>query len=222
MNIDLKNVKNIKKIKTNNVIDLFENNETYSTEVFFKKDIVNGKTVIRGVFSSKKKDNAIGDYTINELEEGQFYYSNNDNDLKLTDDKRVITHKNAAAVIDNKIDWKVILFYSASIIILIELSKYFTNIGLENKLIADKCYQVKYIVTKEYIQNECSTVKLDDGPILNKFCQDKQICINDARYVFLTQIIVKIFKEGIEWITSSYTLIALLLVIFIFLIKIKY
>jgi hypothetical protein len=146
MKIDLKDVKNIKTTNTKNVIDLLRNTEEYSTEVFLKKDIVNGKTVLRGVFSSVKKDNGKVDDFTSELDEGQFYYSHNVHDLKLTYDDRVRTYKNAA-IVDNNFDWKMFLFYSVLIVVLIELAKYFTYIRSENKLIADKCYEVMCILT---------------------------------------------------------------------------
>jgi hypothetical protein len=65
------------------------------------------------------------------------------------------------------------------------------------------------------MHNECPSVKLEDGPILNKFCKDKQMCMNDVRYVFLTQVVVKIFREGIEWLLSSYILMIFFIVILI-------
>jgi hypothetical protein len=80
MEINFTNIKGIKKVNTENVMNLFNSTE-YSTEVLLKKEKVNGKTVIKGVLSSVKKNSKPDEF--DEMDENHHYYSNNQKDKYL-------------------------------------------------------------------------------------------------------------------------------------------
>jgi hypothetical protein len=136
MKIDLTNVKHIKTTKTKNVIGLIKNSNDYHTEMYLTKEIVDGKTFLRGVFSSLKKDNLKKDFS-DEIEEGELYNANNQMDIALQQDEAVKAGNNRI---------RYFLTYVIVIALIVELVKYFTYIWSEHKIESDKCYQVIVVI----------------------------------------------------------------------------
>lgn len=75
---------------------------------------------------------------------------------------------------------------------------YFKHIGDENLI-------QKYQCEKEFLENECDKVTIHDGPVLNNFCREKEICMN-IKYenVYFHSVIIKCFSEiGYSLIPTS-------------------
>jgi hypothetical protein len=127
MLIDLKTIKNAKKAPTQNVVDLLHSEE-YSTKVLYKKEQIDGKTYIRGVFSSVKKGSSKD--KLDSLDDNQFYYSHNQSDPPvLSNDNYISTTK-------------IIFIAIISIVISVELIKYFLHSLSHNDIEMSKCQEV--------------------------------------------------------------------------------
>jgi hypothetical protein len=129
MLIDLNTIKNARKAPTQNVVDLFKSEE-YSTKVLYKKEQLDGKTYIRGVFSSVKKGDSRD--AIDTLEDNHFYYSHNQSEPPLlAKDSQIKTSLT-----------KTIFIAIISIVATIELIKYFLHSTSHNDIEMSKCQEV--------------------------------------------------------------------------------
>jgi hypothetical protein len=130
MIIDLNSLRNAKKTNTQNVVDLFDSEE-YSTKVLYKKEQIDGKTYIRGVFSSCKKGDSKDN--IDSLENNQFYYSHNQSDPSVLEtNKSTVNHGNTISI-------SIIII---TILLTIELIKYLLHTLSHNDIEMNKCKEV--------------------------------------------------------------------------------
>lgn len=85
--------------------------------------------------------------------------------------------------------FKICFILIFMIISLLDMVSYFRHIGDENLI-------QRYQCEKEYIENECGKITIEDGPIINKFCQEKEICMNiQYSNVYFHSVIIKYLKE---------------------------
>jgi hypothetical protein len=136
--VDVSGVKHIKPVEMKTAVDLLTNSEDYHTEMFYEKQIVNGKTYLRGVFSSLKKDSGKQDFT-DDLQEGEVHYANNQVDMMLPRERveRVVNRQNSTLT--------QFLTYVTLIAFAVELVKYFTYIWGDHKIESDKCHKVRFV-----------------------------------------------------------------------------
>jgi hypothetical protein len=130
MLLDLNSIRNAKKAPSQNVVDLF-NSEEYSTKVIYKKEVIEGKTYVRGVFSSVKKGDSKDE--IDQLENDKFYYSHNQSDPLVLGSNNKPKQNNLT------------LIAIVSILVSIELIKYFLHTLSHNDIESKKCQEVKKI-----------------------------------------------------------------------------
>ncbi len=83
-------------------------------------------------------------------------------------------------------------------ILILDMIYYFKHIGDENII-------QKYQCEKEFFENECDKVTIHDGPVLNNFCREKEICMNiKYQNVYFHSVIIKYFSEiGYSLIPTS-------------------
>jgi hypothetical protein len=109
------------------------------------------------------------------------------------------------------------IFFIISLIV-IDISSYFKSVSGGNEI-------EKYNCEKEYKENECDKVTVNDGPILNNFCKEREFCIN-IKYnnVYMHTVIVKMIQDIVLSIMPSSLLQRILTVagLFVGLILIKY
>ena len=74
-----------------------------------------------------------------------------------------------------------------SIIIFFELFIKRIKVKQEKNIDRDRCF-------REYMENRCSEIKIDDGPIINDFCDEKRKCIKDNT-ICLIDVIKQYIKD---------------------------
>ena len=94
-------------------------------------------------------------------------------------------------------------FYLAIIafIILLFLDLFFYSFDKEkeNEIERKQCL-------KEYEEHECHKVTIDDGPILNNFCKQKEKCFSiDHERVYFHSIIVKFIREIVNGLLFEFS-----------------
>jgi hypothetical protein len=54
------------------------------------------------------------------------------------------------------------------------------------------------------MDNECHRITIEDGPIINNFCREKEICMNiQYSNVYFHSVIIKYFKEIANSLTPT-------------------
>ena len=97
-----------------------------------------------------------------------------------------------------------------SVVIFLELFIKRIKVKQEKIIDSDRCI-------REYMENKCNEIKIDDGPIINDFCDEKRKCIKDNT-ICLIDVIKQYIKDFFSIKSNKIFNICLILVLSIIII----
>ena len=177
--------------------------------MFTRKSMKDGHEIVDGVFraiSRNKVPNPPQNFNT------QYYYTTNKG-YALNNNKNFYYGKSNS----NSDFWiikRIILIIIIALIMLLVFDFYtmYGKVKRDNKIERDKCI-------REYEENECYKMKIDDGPFINNACVEKEKCIKDYE-VYFHEVLIRYIKNVVFHFFKDYsyvnTIIILITVLIIF------
>ena len=177
--------------------------------MFTKKSMKDGHEIVDGVFraiSRNKVPNPPQNFNT------QYYYATNKGYTFNNNNKLYYGKSNSNS--DFWIIKRIILIIIIALIMLLvfDFFSMYTKVKRDNKIERERCF-------KEYEENECDKIKIDDGPILNDACVEREKCIKDYE-VYFHEVLIRYIKNVVFHFFKDYsyvnTIIILITVLIIF------
>ena len=107
---------------------------------------------------------------------------------------------------------KVIIILLISLITVYEIVITIIKVIKEKNIDRNRCI-------REYMENECDKIKIDDGPIINDFCDEKMKCLQD-NIISIIDVIKKFIKGCFSikknWILNICFILFIFFIIFLY------
>ena len=212
---DINSLVNSKKVNKGELNDIMNyiNEDKYHTQFFVKKSNINGYENIYGAFRSISKDKV---HQKPQNVEPSYYYMNNyeaqykknmNNNSYLTNGKYNNNQTPEMNLIKKII---LILFIVLIILLVIDFIKIYKKIEKDYKLERERCQ-------KEYNENKCNEININDGPQINNICIEIKKCIND-NYIYFHEVLIKYIRNILSSSFKGYSIYNVILFIFTILI----
>ena len=160
--------------------------------VLTKEKYKDGHHIVDGIFRAIKKDkepNPPKDIS------PKYFYSTN-KDMKYFNGKNN-TNNQSKECATIKIIFLVIIIFIL-FFLLLDYYNVYRKILKDNEIERDRC-------KKEYKENKCNQITIDDGPIINDYCMERKKCIRD-NVVCFHEVLIRYAKNIIFVILKGSTI----------------
>jgi len=165
---------------------------------------------VRGYFYSAKKTNSNSLPSTNQNEKSVELCTVN-NQIESNEDSYRLIQTNSQGFNKYKIFIVSLIFLICAVFFLLDMMSHFRHIEDENLIQKFQC-------EKEFYENECDKITVEDGPIINNFCKEKEICMNiQYSNVYFHSVLIKYLTEIASSVTPTTWLSKIFVTIFLIL-----